>query len=155
MLESITRSRLTLPLLALGFAALYLPSVGFGYRGNDFELLTTDWNAFLENPFAVAGRPLLSLSCVRLPGFPALDGVIASSHFQHVLNVGLFLALLAAAVTLVKRRRYPPVALIFLVAALCHPAFLWAVTWISQRSDLLLVLCLCLALSSPGRGSSP
>ncbi len=41
MLESITRSRLTLPLLALGFAALYLPSVGFGYRGNDFELLTT------------------------------------------------------------------------------------------------------------------
>ncbi len=41
MLESIARSRLFPLVLALGFAACYLPSVGFGYRGNDFELLTT------------------------------------------------------------------------------------------------------------------
>lgn len=81
---------------------------------------------------------------------------MASSQFQHVLNIGLFLAVLlvALALALARRRRVPPVALLFLVAALCHPGFLWAVTWISQRSDLLLLLCLCLSLSSLERGSS-
>ncbi len=153
MLETIARSRFTAPALALGFAIFYLPSIGFGYRGNDFPLLTTDWAAFLDEPFAVAGRPLLSLSCVRIPTFAALDGVVASSQFQHALNIGLFLAVVLAAVALARRRRFPPVALLFLVAALCHPSFLWAVTWISQRSDLFLVLCLCLSLSSLGGGS--
>ena len=71
MLETIARSRFTAPALALGFAIFYLPSIGFGYRGNDFPLLTTDWAAFLDEPFAVAGRPLLSLSCVRIPTRPA------------------------------------------------------------------------------------
>lgn len=116
--------------------------------------MTTDWAEFLDDPFAWAGRPLLSLSCLRIPTFAALDGVMASSQFQHVLNIGLFLAVLLVALALARRRRVPPVALLFLVAALCHPGFLWAVTWISQRSDLLLLLCLCLSLSSLERGSS-
>jgi hypothetical protein len=123
--------------------------VGFGYRGDDFRLLTADWGQFFRDPFAIAGRPILSASCILL------GEISVSSEFQRSANLLLFLALVASATAILRRRRFPPVALLFLIAALCHPSFLWAVTWIAHRSDLLLLLFSCLAvlwLGSPWSG---
>ncbi len=135
-------------ILAIAFAVLYLPSLSFGYRGDDFRLLTTPWSAFLFDPFAVAGRPMLSLSCVLLAE------ISPSSGFQHAVNVALFAGIVLAGVAMLRRRGFPPVALLFLVAALCHPGFLWAVTWIAQRSDLLLLFT-CLAITGFESRASP
>jgi hypothetical protein len=151
MLEALNRSRWTTPVVLLCFSALYLPSVGFGYRGwgDDFRLLTTDWGQFFRDPFAFSGRPVLSASCILL------GEISASSEFQRIANLLLFLALVVSATAILRRRRFPPVALLFLIAALCHPSFLWAVTWIAHRSDLLLLLFSCLAilwLESPWSG---
>jgi hypothetical protein len=129
--------------IVLAAVALYLPSLWFGYCADDFWVLHTRWSEVLANPFATHGRPIWILS------YLAVSAVSVSSVAQHFVNVALFAAIATIAVRLASRTTQ---SLLLVLACLAHPSFVWSVTWIAARSELLLILFVALAVqaSVPG-----
>lgn len=130
----------TWPLLISGsLSAIWLPALGWGFTADDFQEVPLTWHQLLADPFINEGRPVETLSFVVLP---------KDAFVQHACNVLLYFACLWALWRLCRRLQLTPWATLLALSSLFHPAFLWSVTWIAQRSDLLVILSLILALST-------
>ncbi len=121
--------------------AFYAPTIGFGYYRDDFFYFALDRGEWLAQPFAAHGRPVFTATLVLL------GGLSQSAALHHALNVVLFAALAPLLARVARRLELPAPGLWLAWVALCHPAFVWPASWISQRSDLLLLGFLCLAVA--------
>jgi hypothetical protein len=112
----------------------YAPSLRFGYFYDDFWLLR---QGLLDTHRLVLARPAW-----HMPSW-ALAQISVDPTFQRAVNLACFG--LVAAVGFVLLR---PAALRYSVLAvlLAHPWFVYPVTWISQRSDLVWIALVGLAL---------
>lgn len=129
------RSEALAVMLTVAAAVLfYAPSLRFGYFYDDFWLLR---QGLFDTHRLVLARPAW-----HLPSW-ALAQVSVDPVFQRALNLACFG--LVAAVGFVLLR---PAALRYSVLAvlLAHPWFVYPVTWISQRSDLVWITLVGLAL---------
>lgn len=134
------RERLWL-LLVFGAVNLYvLPSLSFGYMAvDDYELLNSSlferqegifWRHLYARPVWVLTYPLVSL--------------ISDSAFAHRLTALLLLNVVVYfSYRLIRGNALWP---LILLAIFFHPAFLYPISWISQRNDLLLILFVALTL---------
>lgn len=128
--------------LLAALVALHATTLDDGYFNDDFALVGTTLTDWLANPFHAHGRPLWSLSFV-------LTGAVSrAAWFQHAVNLALYAGLGALLLSLVDRERRGVSGVLAVAAALAHPAMAWPVGWISQRNDLLLLLCTVAAFSS-------
>lgn len=128
------------PLLAGGgLSAIWLPALGRGFIADDFHEVPLTWRQLVANPLINDGRPVETLTFALLP---------SDAFVQHACNLVLYVACLWAMWRLCRRMRLAPWPTLLALSSLFHPAFLWSVTWIAQRSDLLVILALLLALST-------
>ncbi|OFW03197.1 MAG: hypothetical protein A3I61_01485 [Acidobacteria bacterium RIFCSPLOWO2_02_FULL_68_18] len=113
--------------------------MGRGFSTDDFEKVPLTWRQLVANPFINYGRPLETLTLAILPN---------EASVQHAANLLLYLACLWTMWRLCRRMELDEWSTFLALSSFFHPSFLWSVTWINQRNDLLLVLCLLLALST-------
>ena len=125
--------------LAVLLALIWLPTLRWGFIEDDFWQVPLTWHDFLDNPFQIQGRPVWFLTIVALP---------KNALAHRALSYALYVACLALALYVARRYRLSPWAAVLALAAFSHPAFLWSVTWIAQRNDLLLLIFLLLALAA-------
>jgi hypothetical protein len=139
--------------LAMALALIWVPSLDRGFCEDDFLLVPITFSTFLENPLWGAGtpppvreglpayrgegRPVSSLTYALLP---------AQAHVQHVVSLLLYLACLWLMWRVCSRLALAPRPTLFALSSFFHPAFLWNVTWIAHRYDLLVIALLLLAV---------
>jgi hypothetical protein len=111
-----------------------VPSLTFGYMaGDDYDLLNSAggfWRSHYARPVWVLSYPLVSL--------------LSDSAWAHRL-AALLLVNMILFFSYKLIRQYKPWPLV-LLAIFFHPAFLFPISWIAQRIDLLLILFSILAL---------
>ena len=135
------RFRLAVVAIALGAALVYSPVLDAPYYFDDFSLQTDpllqDDGGWLRLFDLERTRPLtyLSFTFTFRPSAPRLD---------HVVNLGLFLLLIACAAAVYRRLRGPAPALIATALLAFHPAASEAVAYVFARASVLAAL-LCVA----------
>ncbi len=123
-------------------AVIWVPALDRGFCEDDFLLVPITLSEFIANPLWGAGispptvegrppyrgegRPVSTLTFALLP---------AQAHVQHAVSLLLYVACLWLVWRLCRRLDLAP-----------WPAFLWNVTWIAHRYDLLVIACLLLAI---------
>ncbi len=119
--------------------ALYVPSLWFGFLWDDSRevqrTLASAWDKVLIHP-----RPLYYLSFV-------LTNDWFSGPFPHHLVNLLLLATAVAAMSTLAWRAAVPFGPVVVLAIFLHPSFVYPITNISQRNDLLLLSFLPLAMA--------
>lgn len=123
----------------LVLAFLWTPALTWGFSRDDFQLVPITFASFLHNPVQLQGRPVSLLTIVLLP---------ANAFAQHALNYSLYIACILVLARICRHRGLGSWPSFLAMTSVFHPAFLWSVTWISQRSDLIMLLFLLLALST-------
>ncbi len=94
---------------------------------------------FLDDPLKLDGRPVEMLSFALLPKHPAVHHAV--SLLMYVACIGIM--------WLVCRRLAPGAWSAFLaLSSFFHPAFLWGVTWIAQRSTLFVIFFVLAAIAA-------
>jgi hypothetical protein len=126
--------------LILFFWVTYFDSLFWGYKVDDIEKLTLSWREWFQNPFVLAGRPVWGLS------YLLTKEISPSPLFQRTVNLFLLSSIICVFVWYIYQNRMSIVSCLFLAAALSHPSFIWPITWIAQRNDLLLILFTGLSL---------
>jgi hypothetical protein len=122
------------PLLAVAALSLiWTPILGRGFSSDDFGRVPTTWLDFVSRPFSMDGRPLEMLSFALLPK----DALV--HHATSLLAYGACIGLMWR---FCRRMALGPWSTFLALSSFFHPAFLWAVTWIAQRSTLLFILFL-------------
>jgi hypothetical protein len=123
--------------LTIVFWAIYFKSLFTGYQTDDLRdfILKLSWEEWLRNPFMTdLGRPIWGLNYL-------LTGEISvSPFFQRSINLCLLSIIIWIFVSYLYKMKLPLSSCLFLAAALSHPSFIWPITWIAQRCDLLLIL---------------
>ena len=122
----------------LGLMIFYARSIGYGYVWDDpvnVELDFAGANAWIVQHF----RPLYYYS------FAISNWMSDDPMFHHLVNYALMLLGVVLACRLVERHSLPFGSLVVLVVFM-HPSFVYPITWISQRNDLLLIDFLLLTL---------
>jgi hypothetical protein len=137
------RSRLILVLFAVNL--FILPSLTFGYMEiDDFQLIQSSlatrdqgifWRFIYARPVWVLSYPLVS----------ALSDTALAHRLAALLLVNWIVFL---AYRLIGHYKTWPLVVLAIVF---HPAFLFPISWIAQRSDLLLILFATLALTHVSR----
>ena len=137
------RSRLLLVLLAVNL--FILPSLSFGYMEiDDFQLIQSSlatrdqgifWRFLYARPVWVLSYPLVS----------ALSDTALAHRLTALLLVNWIVFF---AYRLIRHYKAWPLVIL---ATVFHPAFLFPISWIAQRSDLLLILFAMLAFTHISR----
>ena len=118
--------------------AFYLPALDYGYLWDDLREVHRGLGEVFER-LTMHPRPLYYLSF-------ALTNPIFDEAWQHrLVNLALFAGVLATAARLARRFEVRDGSLL-LAATFLHPSFLFPVTWISQRNDLMLLIFILLAV---------
>jgi len=139
------------PILALAaalYAGLYARTLGFGFIDDDFDLVTMGWKDILDaDRLAQYFWPVWYLSYVVVSEVSGASSVAhhLASHLLHFANCALALILMRRWLTA------PQAAAIVLIWTFL-PQNAFAYTWISQRNDLLMTLCLLGGLILADRG---
>jgi hypothetical protein len=123
-------------LVVAAAAAFYVPSLGFGYFYDDFWLLR---QGLADVHPLVATRPAWFLPS-HLLSAASIDPL-----FQRAVSLACFAAVGWVGYLLLRGRPNGPLILAVLLA---HPWFVYPVTWISQRADLLWIAFTGLALAA-------
>ena len=128
------------PLLAaVALSLIWIPILNRGFSSDDFERVPTTWADFLDDPLKLDGRPVEMLSFALLPKHPAVHHAV--SLLMYVACIGIM--------WLVCRRLAPGAWSAFLaLSSFFHPAFLWGVTWIAQRSTLFVIFFVLAAIAA-------
>lgn len=123
------------PVLAVLLCTLfYAPSLNFGFYYDDFWILRQSvGNA---DPMHLA-RPAWLLTTI------GAAQISTDPFFQRLVSLICFDLLAVLGYQLLRKTAHP---LLLLLVLLSHPWFVYPVTWISQRADLLWLLFVCLAL---------
>lgn len=132
--------------VALTLALIWLPAVGRGFCGDDFLLVPVTLSQFLADPLWGAGAPPPAgehLPVYRGEGRPVSTLTFAllpaSARVQHAVSLLLYLGCVWLMWRLCRRQRLAPSAAFLALSSFFHPAFLWNVTWIAHRYDLLVI----------------
>lgn len=123
--------------LTIFFWAIYFKSLFMGYLTDDTTngILNLSWEDWLRNPFMTTlGRPTWGLS------YLLTSEISASPFFQRSINLCLLSIIIWIFVLYAYKMKLPLASCFYLTAALSHPSFIWPITWIAQRNDLLLIL---------------
>ncbi|HEY5617750.1 MAG TPA: hypothetical protein VIK60_07375 [Vicinamibacterales bacterium] len=137
----------------MALALIWVPSLDRGFCEDDFLLVPITFSQFLANPLWGAGtsppvreglppyrgegRPVSTLTFVLLP---------AQAHLQHVVSLLVYLLCLWLMWRVCQRLDLAPWPTFLALSSFFHPAFLWNVTWIAHRYDLLVIAFLLLAI---------
>jgi len=137
----------------MALAVIWLPSLSRGFCGDDFLLVPVTLSQFVANPLWGAGapppggeglpvyqgegRPVSTLTFALLP-----DQAFA----QHAVSLLLYLGCLWMMWRLCQRLELAAWPTFFALSSFFHPAFLWNVTWIAHRYDLIVIAFLLFAL---------
>jgi hypothetical protein len=126
------RSRLILVLLAVNL--FILPSLTFGYMEiDDFQLIQSSLAARDQGVFwrFVYARPVWILS------YPLVSALSDTALAHRLAALLLVNGIVFFAYRLIGHYKAWPLVVLAIVF---HPAFLFPISWIAQRSDLLLIL---------------
>jgi hypothetical protein len=124
-------------IFSVGCIALWLPTIHYGFAYDDFDVVPLTLRQFLYNPFILNGRPLWGLSYAVLPADP----------FVHrILNMILIVSIIIVIWRIILDRKLGVLSAILFFASVTHPSFVWSVTWIAQRNDLLVIVFSLLGL---------
>ena len=128
------------PLLAAtALSLIWIPILSRGFSSDDFGRVPTTWADFLDDPLRLDGRPMEMLSFALLPKHPVV---------HHAVSLLMYLACIGV-MWLVCRRLAPgPWSAFLALSSFFHPAFLWGVTWIAQRSTLLVIFFVLAAIAA-------
>jgi hypothetical protein len=139
--------------LTMTLALIWVPSLNRGFCEDDFLLVPISLSQFLQNPLWGAGVPppvREGLPAYRGEGRPISTLTFAllpsQAHVQHAVSLLLYLACLWLMWRVCSRLELAPRAIFLALSSFFHPAFLWNVTWIAHRYDLLVIAFLLLAL---------
>lgn len=116
---------------------VYFPSCFFGYFTDDYQLVPKTFVEATSANFEHHFRPLWYYS------YPFVNLISDGAFLHHFANLILFNIVIFFFFLLAKRCS---ISWIILLAIFTHPVFIWPVTWIAQRNDLLLLTFLSLAL---------
>ena len=130
--------------VAVLLSTIWLPALGRGFSSDDFAVVPTTWSQFLENPFIMDGRPVHMLLFALLP---------THAFAHHALSLGIYIGCVCLVWRLCRQMGLEPWSRFLALSSLFHPAFLWSVTWISQRNSLLVILFLLAAIAATGTSS--
>jgi len=120
------------PLAAVAtLSLLWTPILGRGFVSDDFERVPTTWADVLDDPFRMDGRPVEMLTFALLPKHAGV---------HHAVSLLGYAACIGLMWLVCRRRTRDSWATFFALSSFFHPAFLWAVTWIAQRSTLLVIV---------------
>jgi len=137
--ESVRRIGAAWPLItAAGLSAIWVPALSRGFVTDDFSEVPLTWSELLANPLLINdGRPVETATFALLPN---------DAFVQHGANLLLYLGCLGAMWRLCRRMNVGQWSTFLALSSFFHPAFLWSVTWIAQRADLLAIFFLLLAV---------
>lgn len=138
-----TEKILFLYVVPVCFLLLYFPTLSFGYHADDFGLVRSSFGQWVKDPLTQHGRPVWSLS------YLLINMLTDSSFVHHFVNISLFAIIAHLGMKLTYRYKMRQVARFVLLAALSHPSFVWPVTWIANRNDLLLLVFVFTGLNTP------
>jgi hypothetical protein len=110
-----------------------------GFASDDFERVPTTWEGLLRDPLRLDGRPVEMLSFALLPD---------SAVVHHTASLAIYLACIAMMWLVCRRFVLAPWPTFLAVSSFFHPAFLWGVTWIAQRTTVIVVFFLLAALAA-------
>lgn len=117
----------------------YLPSLWFGFRTDDFHLVILSFSDIPGEMLDRAGFRSGQLLFHALPNFAS-----QAAWFQHFFSLALLNACMIPMVPLCRSVGWSPAWILPL--AFLHPSFIWPVTWIAQRQDLVLIAFFLAAL---------
>ena len=131
-------------------SSIWLPSLAYGFCSMDFVLVPVTLAQFLDNPFSGIGAlaaPLLPYNGEGRPVGTLTFALLPSDAFvQHAVSLLVFLTCLWLMWRACRHFGLAAWPTFLALSSLFHPAFLWNVTWIAHRYDLLVVAFLLLAI---------
>lgn len=128
------------PLMTVAaLAVIWIPALGRGFSADDFSEVPLTWSRVLANPLVNRGRLVETLTFVLLPN---------QALVQHAANLLLYLGCIWLMWCLCRRMKLGQWPTFLALSSFFHPAFLWSVTWIAQRADLLVIFFLLLAVGT-------
>ena len=126
------------PLVTAGLlAVIWTPTLGRGFFADDFSKVLTTWSEFFVNPFGLNARPLEMLTFAALP---------RQAFVQHATSFVIYAVCIWLMWRLCRRMQLSQWSTFTALSSFFHPAFLWSVTWIAVRSDLLVIAFLLMAV---------
>jgi hypothetical protein len=130
------------PLAAcLLLSTIWIPALGRGFSSDDFSVVPTTWLQFVENPFNadLDGRPIDMLVFALVPKHAVA---------QHAVSFASYLGCIVLMWYVCRRLALDGWSTFLALSSFFHPAFLWSVTWISQRNTVLAILFLLGAIAA-------
>ena len=119
---------------------MWTPILWRGFASDDFERVPTTWADFLGDPLRLDGRPVEMLSFALLPD----DAVV-----HHAVSLIVYVACIGMLWQVCRRLAPGPWPTFLALSSFFHPAFLWGVTWIAQRTTVLVIFFLLAAIAAP------
>ena len=128
------------PLLtALVLSLIWIPILGRGFSSDDFERVPTTWADFVEDPLRMDGRPVEMLAFALLP---------TQATVHHAVSLIVYIACIVVMWRVCQRLAQGPWSAFLALSAFFHPAFLWGVTWIAQRTTLFVIFFVLAAIAT-------